>query len=75
MSDVVDIASDIAEETLANILANRAKPPTGVSAVRCEECNCKIPEGRRLALPGIQTCVNCAQLNEDKTAFQKGLYR
>jgi len=75
MSDVADIASDIEAERLANILANRPKQFIGISAVECEECGAGIPEDRRLALPGIQTCVVCAQLNEDKTAFQQGRFR
>lgn len=75
MSDVVDVASDIQAEDLAIILANRPRNPTGVSATNCEECDAKIPEARRVALPGIQTCVCCAQLGEDKRAFNKGLYR
>lgn len=74
MSDAADLASDIEEERMANILANRPKAFVGVSATECEECSATIPEGRRKALPGVQTCVNCAQLNEDKTAFQQGRF-
>lgn len=75
MSDVVDVAQDIEAQDLAVILANRPRNPTGVSAINCEECDAEIPEARRLALPGIQTCVCCAQLNEEKLAFNKGIFR
>ena len=32
----------------------------GVSAKTCVECEDEIPEARRVALPGIKTCVDCA---------------
>lgn len=32
----------------------------GVSAKTCVECDEEIPEARRVALPGIKTCVDCA---------------
>jgi phage/conjugal plasmid C-4 type zinc finger TraR family protein len=75
MSDDVDVAQQIEAENLAVILANRPRTTTGVSAIDCAECDKPIPQARRLALPGIQTCVYCAQLNEDKTAFQRGRFR
>lgn len=34
----------------------------GESARQCRDCGDEIPEGRRQALPGIQTCVDCAAL-------------
>lgn len=33
----------------------------GDSAEFCEGCDEPIPEARRLALPGVQYCVNCQQ--------------
>ena len=75
MSDEADIASAIEAETLAVILANRPRTTSGVSASNCEECDVAIPETRRVALPGIQTCVHCAQLIEDSNAFKIGRLR
>jgi len=75
MSDDADRASQIEEDNLAVILANRPKTTTGVSAVDCEECGDPIEEKRRIALPGIQTCCFCAQLNEDKGKFKMGRVR
>lgn len=75
MADDVDVAQQIEAETLAVILANRARTTSGVSATNCEECDNPIPEARRLALPGIQTCVCCAQLSEDQHAFKQGRLR
>lgn len=75
MADVADIASQIEAENMAVILANRKHSTSGVSAIDCEECGRPMPEARRFALPGIQTCVHCAQLNEDKNAFKQGKFR
>lgn len=46
---------------------NRAKAalPQGESAEYCEECGEAIPEARRIALPGVQYCVQC------QTALEK----
>jgi phage/conjugal plasmid C-4 type zinc finger TraR family protein len=37
----------------------RARLPRGESARECVECGEDIPERRRQALPGVQTCVGC----------------
>ena len=33
----------------------------GESLSECAECGDEIPEGRRVAVPGVQHCVACAQ--------------
>lgn len=38
----------------------------GVSAHECEECGEPIPQGRREARPGVQTCVECQGLMEQR---------
>lgn len=47
--DIIDTAAEI-EELQRN----------AISAERCEECDEPIPEPRRAAVPGCQTCVSCA---------------
>lgn len=42
-------------------LAKQAEKP---SAEECVECGEEIPEARRLAIPGVQSCVYCQELNE-----------
>lgn len=37
----------------------RSKLPKGESAEVCDECGEPIPEGRRKAVPGVRTCVDC----------------
>jgi len=46
------------------VSAARARIPRGESARWCDECGEDIPEKRRLAVPGVRTCVAC-QSNRD----------
>lgn len=43
-----------------------------VSAERCEECDEPIPEPRRAAAPGCQTCADCQSVLELRNK-QRGL--
>ena len=46
----------------------RRNLPRGESLRKCEECDAKIPEARRLAIAGVRLCVNC---QEQADAAQK----
>lgn len=47
----------------------RSNLPRGQSRQRCEECDAPIPEARRVAIPGVQLCVQCqAELDERNKA-------
>ena len=62
MTDVFDRAQEREEEMRQDALgeqARRAAQPAPVSAEVCVWCESAIPEGRRLAVPGVQTCVEC----------------
>jgi phage/conjugal plasmid C-4 type zinc finger TraR family protein len=37
----------------------RARLPAGESLTHCAICGEEIPERRRMALPGVRTCVPC----------------
>lgn len=39
----------------------RGALPTGDSLEECEECGAAIPEGRRVAVPGVRLCVGCQE--------------
>lgn len=60
--DAADLANDVAQDRLDRILQSRQPQAVGVSAVECIECGFDIPNGRREALPGVQTCVDCASI-------------
>lgn len=72
MSDNADIANDVMQARIDLLLQNRTRLPSGTSATKCGECGDDISQARRTALPGIQTCAECAQLNEDKARFLRG---
>jgi phage/conjugal plasmid C-4 type zinc finger TraR family protein len=42
----------------------RARLPKGESAEYCDDCGEDIPERRRLALPGVRTCIACQALRD-----------
>ena len=48
------------------VLFARASMPVGESETHCVECGEKIPERRRLALPGVRTCVTCQAARDAK---------
>lgn len=70
MADDVDVADERIEKELASTLAARVVY-AGESAHECE-CGEVISEGRRLAVPGVQECVACA---EQKALKLRGVRR
>lgn len=69
MADIADIANDIEQERITRILSNRPLPADQPSATDCKECDLPIAEARRLALPGVQTCIHCQEINEQRFKF------
>ena len=55
---------------------NRARSnlPQGESLSHCEECDKKIPEARRAAVPGVRLCIQC-QAEVDKQDVFSGYNR
>jgi len=47
----------------------------GDSALVCVECDSKIPEARRKALPGVQLCIACQTLRESEPVNSGGINR
>ena len=72
MTDLFDKASDTEALLRREALAAQARraglagKTTADSAVLCQACAEPIPEARRQALPGVQTCIDC-QLLKEKT--------
>lgn len=51
---------DQIDDTVSDAVKHvRGQIPTGESAMVCIECGDEIPEPRRLAVPGVKTCVLC----------------
>jgi phage/conjugal plasmid C-4 type zinc finger TraR family protein len=59
MSDICDEADEVIEQIRERALAQIPRY-TGISATECE-CGEEIPEGRRVAIPGVKLCVGCAE--------------
>lgn len=67
MTDVFDRAQEREEEMRQDALAEQARrtqPVAGDSALVCAVCEEAIPEGRRQAVPGVQTCIECQTMLE-----------
>lgn len=61
MADIADFAGDVIEQTVEHALA-QIPSYTGISATECMECGEGIPEGRRVAIPGVTLCAPCKAL-------------
>jgi phage/conjugal plasmid C-4 type zinc finger TraR family protein len=61
------VQEQIDDTVMDAVLAARARMPTGDSEPYCAQCGDDIPEGRRLAIPGVRTCVAC-QSGRDRPA-------
>lgn len=56
---------DQIDDTVADaVKAARARLGAGESNTHCEDCGEPIPEGRRLAVPGVRRCVACQSAQE-----------
>jgi phage/conjugal plasmid C-4 type zinc finger TraR family protein len=63
------------EDTVADAVKGaRAALPAGESFDHCEVCGEDIPERRRLALPGVRTCLPC-QSERDSRRVVAGINR
>ncbi|WP_084250908.1 DksA/TraR family C4-type zinc finger protein [Sphingomonas pruni] len=62
---------DQIEDSIADALAHaRLRLPSGEGLEECEACGEEIPEKRRLALPGVRTCIACqSQRDRHHVAF------
>ena len=61
------------QDELARLRARRG--PEGQSAEDCAECGEPIPEARRLAVPGVKLCIDCAGGRERRFAARPGFNR
>ena len=52
----------------------RSRMPAGKGTEFCDDCGEPIAEGRRMALPGIRTCIKC-QAHRDATTRHSSFNR
>lgn len=51
------------------VSAARSRLPLGEGSADCEECGEEIPARRRVAIPGVRTCVGCQSERDKRPAF------
>ncbi len=61
------------QEELERMKLRRA--PVGESLKECAECGEEIPEKRRVALPGVKLCVECAAERQGRDIKRAGINR
>jgi len=72
MADIIDTATEIEELQRNAALSAHRLNRNAVSAEHCEDCGDPIPEPRRTAVPGCQTCAECQGFIELKRR-QRGI--
>lgn len=53
----------------------RKQLPTGPGRSHCEQCDAKIPEARRQAVPGVRLCVSCQEAADQEYQHFSGYNR
>ena len=53
----------------------QSRLPQGESAPRCEQCGERIPESRRVALPGVRLCIGCQEREDQQARHFSGYNR
>lgn len=64
--DSIDIANEHAERMLELNLQKALNKPVLTTAHLCDVCGVEIPEERRKAVPGVQLCVDCKSIDEQR---------
>lgn len=72
MTDIIDSAAETEELQRNFSLSKHHRTGNLVSAEFCEACGEDIPEPRRAAVPGCQTCADCQGVIELRNK-QRGL--
>ncbi|MFB4504340.1 TraR/DksA family transcriptional regulator [Enterobacter hormaechei subsp. xiangfangensis] len=72
MADIIDTAAEIEELQRNAALSAHRLNRNAVSAEHCVDCGDDIPEQRRAAVPGCQTCAECQGVIELRSK-QRGI--
>ena len=60
------------EDAVARV---RGNIPRGESLLNCEECDARIPDARREAVPGVRLCVPCQEALDEEQSGQAAINR
>ena len=69
VQDQIDASVDDAVQRV------RSQLTVGDSAVYCDECDKRIPEQRRKAVPGVRLCIACQTMLEKQNMKTGGINR
>lgn len=72
MADLIDYAQEHQAQVLEAQIASARKSSVLPSAFVCEECDAPIPPARRVAVLGVDTCVNCQKRPEAQSHLFAG---
>lgn len=72
MPEIIDQDNELAQQRIDMAIAAHRINHNAVSAENCEDCGDPIPEPRRAAVPGCQTCAECQSVIELKNK-QRGI--
>ncbi len=62
------VQDQIDDTVTDGVLRARARMPVGESETYCVNCGEEIPLARRLALPGVRTCIDCQSARDRQPA-------
>ena len=62
------VQDQIDDTVLDGVKRARAKLAAGAGTLVCADCAEDIPTARRLALPGVRTCVECQAARDSRPA-------
>lgn len=66
MADFADIAQEIEQQRIDNLLANQKAKQGVLSRTFCDDCEIVIQKERLAVLRGVCRCVDCQELYERK---------
>ncbi len=69
VQDQIDASIDDAVQQARNRI------PVGESLTYCEKCDAPIPEGRRIAIPGVRLCVKCQEEHDKENPIHSPINR
>jgi len=72
MPDLMDSITERQAVILESQINAARQSVTGVSSMFCIDCDHPIHEMRRMALPGVDICVTCKELQELRNQHYRG---
>ncbi|WP_213732848.1 TraR/DksA family transcriptional regulator [Citrobacter europaeus] len=72
MVDTIDLAQQREQEDSERYINKARSGIAAPSRFFCEECDAPIPEDSRIAIPGVELCVTCQQVEELKAKHYRG---